>query len=167
MDAPVTVTGVNAAEALADLMEISSQIEAAVLADSVGAVAASTLPDEERSREVARLAQQLLATADDVRTGLGDEQALSQIEVALATGSIFVVREGGRVIAATTRAEPTTGLVFYDLRSCLRNVAEAQAGAAEEEQAPAKPGRRRRTRRTASNDAVTSQEPGEEGPDAA
>ena len=167
MDAPVTVTGVNAAEALADLMEISSQIEAAVLADSTGGVAASTLPDEERSREVARLAQQLLATADDVRTGLGDEQALSQIEVALATGSIFVVREGGRVIAATTRAEPTTGLVFYDLRSCLRNVAEAEAGAAVEEQAPAKPARRPRTKRAAASDAVSTREPGDEGPDAA
>jgi hypothetical protein len=33
------------------------------------------------------------------------------------------VRSEGRVILATTRPDPTVGLVLYDLRSCLRNAA--------------------------------------------
>jgi len=31
------------------------------------------------------------------------------------------VRDGDRRIAATTVANPTVGLVFYDLKSCLRD----------------------------------------------
>jgi hypothetical protein len=31
------------------------------------------------------------------------------------------------VITATTRAEPTVGLVFYDLKSCLRGLGEEEA----------------------------------------
>jgi hypothetical protein len=31
------------------------------------------------------------------------------------------------VIAATTREEPTVGLVFYDLKGCLRGLGEEQA----------------------------------------
>ena len=53
----------DAAQALADLTEISSQIEAAVLADAEGAVLASTFPDESRSRQLANAAQALLAAA--------------------------------------------------------------------------------------------------------
>jgi hypothetical protein len=33
-----------------------------------------------------------------------------------------VVRDGDRLIAATTQPEPTVGLVFYDLKSCLRDL---------------------------------------------
>ncbi len=36
---------------------------------------------------------------------------------------MFVVRDGERTIAATTGPQPTVGLVFYDLKSCLRSVA--------------------------------------------
>jgi hypothetical protein len=42
---------------------------------------------------------------------------------------VFVVRRdggtGARVIAATTRPDPTVGLVFYDLKSALRDSAES------------------------------------------
>ena len=34
---------------------------------------------------------------------------------------MFVVSDGERRIAATTGPAPTVGLVFYDLKSCLRN----------------------------------------------
>jgi hypothetical protein len=37
---------------------------------------------------------------------------------------VFVVRDGSRRIAATTGPSPTVGLVFYDLKSCLRGVAD-------------------------------------------
>ena len=37
-------------------------------------------------------------------------------------GSVFAVRREGRLIAATTRPDPTVGLVFYDLKHCLRSI---------------------------------------------
>jgi hypothetical protein len=52
---------------------------------------------------------------------------------------VFVVGGGGRRIVATTEPEPTVGLVFYDLKSCLR-------GAGDPEQ-PKRPSRRRKEER--------------------
>jgi predicted regulator of Ras-like GTPase activity (Roadblock/LC7/MglB family) len=117
----------DAAQALADLTEISSQIQAAVLAEGEGKVLASTLSDGERAAEMARAAQGLLAAADAVPGGAQGEP-LVQLEVATLEGSVFLVRDGDRVIAATTVPEPTVGLVFYDLKSCLRSVAAGGNG---------------------------------------
>ncbi|HEY7206610.1 MAG TPA: hypothetical protein VH416_00100 [Gaiellaceae bacterium] len=109
----------DAAQALADLTEISSQIEAAVLFDEAGAIAASTLPDDERSQSLARAGADLIAAAAGLPSGEG---ALTQLEAATLEGSVFVVREGTRRILATTGPNPTVGLVFYDLKSCLRGL---------------------------------------------
>jgi hypothetical protein len=119
------------AQALADLTEISSQIQAAVLFDESGAVQGSTLGQEEAAAGLAAAAAQLLAAVDDLAR---DPAAVTQLEAATGDGSVFVVRDGARRIAATTAPAPTVGLVFYDLKSCLR-------GAAEE------PGKPKRTRR--------------------
>lgn len=108
----------DATQALADLVEISSQIEAVVLLGADGTVEATTLADEARAAELARVAQEIVAGA----AALDDREA-TQIEVSLLEGSVFVVRSEGRVILATTRPDPTVGLVLYDLRSCLRNAA--------------------------------------------
>jgi predicted regulator of Ras-like GTPase activity (Roadblock/LC7/MglB family) len=110
----------DAAQALSDLTEISSQIEAAVVLDSDGSALASTL-DESRSAALARTAQELLAAVGRASGNGGKE--LAQLEIATTGGSVFVVRDGRRTIAATTGPEPTVGLVFYDLKSCLRSVA--------------------------------------------
>jgi predicted regulator of Ras-like GTPase activity (Roadblock/LC7/MglB family) len=112
----------DAVQALADLTEISSQIQTAALIDANGELAASTLAEDARAREFVRAARELLAAAESVRS-LGGE-SLTQLEVATGEGSIFVVRDGDRTIAATTSPEPTVGLVFYDLKSCLRSATE-------------------------------------------
>jgi predicted regulator of Ras-like GTPase activity (Roadblock/LC7/MglB family) len=117
---------VTAEQALAELTEISSQVEAAALFDTKGAVAASTLTDPE---PFVRAVQDLLAAAGESRRG-----SLSQLEAATSAGSVFVVRDGDSYIAATTAPEPTVALVFYDLKTALR------AAAAE----AAKPRRRRK-----------------------
>ena len=109
----------DAQQALSDLTEISSQIRAAVVFDDKGKVAGSTLGDEARGEELARVAADLLAAAEEVKRG---ESPLAQLEVATGEGSVFVAREGTTHIAATTSANPTVGLVFYDLKSTLRNV---------------------------------------------
>jgi predicted regulator of Ras-like GTPase activity (Roadblock/LC7/MglB family) len=108
----------DAAQALADLTEISSQIEAAVLFDEAGSVHGSTLADDDAARAFAGSAADLLARAAGFRS---EDRAVTQLEASTAEGSVFVVRDGARRIAATTGPEPTVGLVFYDLKSCLRN----------------------------------------------
>ena len=107
------------AQALADLTEISSQIEAAVVLATHGALVGSTLGGEGRAEGFARAVRELLAAAEAVGPG-----ELVQLEAATREGSVFIVRDSGRAIAATTRPEPTVGLVFYDLKSCLRSVAD-------------------------------------------
>jgi predicted regulator of Ras-like GTPase activity (Roadblock/LC7/MglB family) len=115
----------DTASALADLSEISSQIEAAVVFDAEGTVLGSTGSDDARSRRLARTALDLVAAGGQVGTGEG--RTLTQIEGSLREGSVFVVTGGERAIAATTTPEPTSGLVFYDLRTCLRSLEPAEA----------------------------------------
>jgi predicted regulator of Ras-like GTPase activity (Roadblock/LC7/MglB family) len=113
---------VDAAQALAELTEISPQIEVAVIFDEQGGVEGSTLQDDERSRELARLGAQLLNEAARVRSAEAGD--VSQLQAQLTAGSVFLLRDGERRIVATTGQEPTVGLVFYDLRSCLRSLRE-------------------------------------------
>jgi predicted regulator of Ras-like GTPase activity (Roadblock/LC7/MglB family) len=124
-----TVAGAD--QALADLTEISSQVEAAALFDAKGEIEAATLP---RADEFVRAVQDLLAAAAEARSG-----TVTQLEAATSDGSVFVVRDGDSYIAATTRPEPTVALVFYDLKTALR-----AARSSGEEQ---KPARRRRTKK--------------------
>ena len=112
---------VDAAQALTDLTEISSQIEAAVVLDADGVTLASTL-DEPKAPEFAQIVKELLAAVRRVSPGEDDE--LAQAEIATGDGSVFLVRDEQRTIAATTGPEPTVGLVFYDLKSCLRSFEE-------------------------------------------
>jgi predicted regulator of Ras-like GTPase activity (Roadblock/LC7/MglB family) len=112
----------DAAAALERLREISSQVRAAVIFERSGKVVGSTLADDQRAKDVAEEAEALLTEAEQ-RRDAGDEAAeFAQLEVALQGGSVFVVRDGDRLIAATTQPEPTVGLVFYDLKSCLRDL---------------------------------------------
>lgn len=108
----------DAPQALADLVEISAQIESAVLAQADGTVLASTLADEARAGAVAAEA---LALLEGARGPAGDP---TQVEAALPDGSLFVVRDAERLVAATTGRDPTVGLVFYDLKTCLRLAGE-------------------------------------------
>ena len=118
------------ATAIRELKDLSTQIEAVVLAGSDGLPIASTLADDSAAR-VARLATDLVSRADGVRSDLGRE-ALAQLQAATPDGSVFVVLDSGRVAVATTGPDPTVGLVFYDLKTLLRQVAN---GAKQEERA--------------------------------
>ena len=116
---------VDAAAALAELTDISPQIRRVVVVGEDGQVVGSNAPDATVAGRLAERGLRLAAQADDVR---GDR--VSQLEAATGEGSVFVVRDAGRTIIATTRAEPTVGLVFYDLKTALRSIdggAEADA----------------------------------------
>jgi predicted regulator of Ras-like GTPase activity (Roadblock/LC7/MglB family) len=128
---------VDAAKALADLVEISSQIESAVLAGPDGAVLGSTLADAARAEAMAREARELLAAA------AGPAGTPSQVEVSFNEGCVFVVTDGERLVVAVTGRDPTAGLVFYDLKTCLRLSGEHEQEAA----AKAAAGSRRRKKK--------------------
>jgi len=89
-----------------------------------GSVAGSNASDEDAAR-LAAGALRLVETADEVRSA-HDLGPLSQLEAATTDGSVFVVRDGDRMIVATTTPEPTVGLVFYDLKTCVRAVDAAK-----------------------------------------
>jgi hypothetical protein len=108
----------DAKQALAELRELSSQVERAVVLDASGSVLAST---DDAGDALTRAALDLLTAAGELHPS-ADE--VTRAEVELGEGGLFVLREGGRTIAATTGPNPTSGLVAYDLRTCLQRIDE-------------------------------------------
>jgi predicted regulator of Ras-like GTPase activity (Roadblock/LC7/MglB family) len=113
-----------------------------VLFDADGKVVAATIP-EERAAQVATSAKALLEQAGQI--GEGD---LTQVEASTAAGSLFVVKDGSTMIAASTSAEPTAGLVFYDLKIALREAAKPAAKPKTKPRAAAKPKPKPKPKRT-------------------
>jgi hypothetical protein len=114
--------GVDAEGALAHLVDVSSDVESAVLLGADGNAAASTL-GAERTTTFAAAVQRVVAAAEAVKPG--DAAALLRVEARLRHGSLFVVRDGERLAAATTGASPSAALVFHDLGTCLRSIGES------------------------------------------
>jgi predicted regulator of Ras-like GTPase activity (Roadblock/LC7/MglB family) len=120
-----------AASALAELLEVSPQVDAAVILERDGGTLVAGAP-----ASGARAADQLGATcvrivdaAEQARRELGREP-VSQVEVATPDGHVFVVADATWIVAAVTDADPTVGLVFYDLKTALRAVRESRVAAA-------------------------------------
>jgi predicted regulator of Ras-like GTPase activity (Roadblock/LC7/MglB family) len=109
----------DAAQALSELTALSAQITSAIVVDADGSPLASTL-DDAAAAELAPTVQELVAAAGRV----GDGGQLVQLQLSSPDGGVFLVRDGDRAIAATTRPEPAAGLVFYDLKTCLRSIAD-------------------------------------------
>jgi predicted regulator of Ras-like GTPase activity (Roadblock/LC7/MglB family) len=109
----------EAAQALSELTALSAQITSAIVIDADGLPLASTV-DDAAAAELAPTVQELLAAAGRI----GDGRQLAQLQLSTPDGGVFVVRDGDRAIAATTRPEPAAGLVFYDLKACLRSIAD-------------------------------------------
>jgi predicted regulator of Ras-like GTPase activity (Roadblock/LC7/MglB family) len=129
---------VDAVQALADLTEISSQVvDVAIIAED-GTVLATTIDDADLAERFVRGIARLVEQAEEVREARGLPD-LAQLEAATLDGSVFVVRRAGRIIAATTRPDPTVGLVFYDLKHCLRSIEDESR-----EEKPARPSRSRK-----------------------
>ena len=106
--------------ALAELKELSTQIDVVLVSSRSGELEASTAPGQ-AAVKLARLAADIVAQAEQVRTDMGRE-ALSQLQAATPDGSLFAVLDGDRMAVATTGPDPTVGLVFYDLKTLLRQI---------------------------------------------
>ena len=110
----------EAAQALKELMELSSQITAAIVLDVDGSVLAGAPDDPAASSALAATTLELVAAAAD----LGHEgRDVTRVEVELDDGALFVVRDAGRTVGAVTGPKPTSGLVVYDLRTCAQAIA--------------------------------------------
>jgi predicted regulator of Ras-like GTPase activity (Roadblock/LC7/MglB family) len=118
----------DAAAAIDELRSLSTQIEVIMVANRDGAVTASTV-DPARAERLGALARDLVAGADSVRGDLGRD-ALAQLQAATPEGSVFVVLDGARMAVATTGSDPTVGLVFYDLKTLLRQLGDGDDAAA-------------------------------------
>jgi predicted regulator of Ras-like GTPase activity (Roadblock/LC7/MglB family) len=113
----------DATQALRELMELSSQITAAVVLDAEGTVLASAPDDSAAPTMLAATTTELVSTAADLGA---DGRDVTRVEVELEDGAVFIVREGGRTIAAITGPKPTSGLVVYDLRTCVHAIETAE-----------------------------------------
>lgn len=106
----------DAARALADLVEISPQIEAAVVSDGDGKTVGSIGVTEQRADGVAHAGRTLLERAAELRSG---GERVTQIHASLGAGDVFTVAGAGGTIVAVTSRPQAPGLVFYDLKRCL------------------------------------------------
>lgn len=122
----------DAAQALKELMDLSSQITAAIALDGEGSVLAVSTEDPAAAEALTTSTLELVAAAEN-RGADGGE--VTRVEVELDEGAFFVVREGGLIVGATTGPKPTSGLVVYDLRTCAQTIAAAP----KKKRAPRKP----------------------------
>lgn len=122
----------DAEAALADLTGIAAWIESAAIVGADGAPLAVTGP---RGDALARATAGLLETAARVRPA----RTVAELEVALPGGSVHIVRAETATIVAATLPGAVSALVLYDLKAALRSLA------------PAKPKRRRTTKKKAAD----------------
>ena len=122
----------EAAAALAELKDLSTQIEVVVLAYRSGELKASTASGP-AAEKLGKLGAEIVEHAEQVRRDLGRD-GVSQLQVATPDGSLFVVLDANLMALATTAPDPTAGLVFYDLKTLLRQIDEPAPAAADEDQ---------------------------------
>ena len=104
----------DAAETLAQLSELSSEIERAAIVDAKGVVIAATVAAD--GEKLARAAAELFDAAPPSAAGV------AYVEIDLPLGSVFAVRNHGQVAVATTGPEPAAALVLHDLRALLQRI---------------------------------------------
>ncbi|HEX5929246.1 MAG TPA: hypothetical protein VFY48_07625 [Solirubrobacterales bacterium] len=120
-DAAATeVSAGDAAEAaLAFLSEMSPDLRGAAILDSEGSVLAAA-GDRGRWQEDAAA---LFAVAD--RAG---EEPAEQVHVATEQGEVFALRHAGFAAVAVTERFALASLMFFDMRSTLRELAGSVGG---------------------------------------
>ena len=112
----------DADAALSALLELSTQVVEAVVSTTDGTVEAARTAGADRTAALAAAGPRLLSEAASLRAG-GD--GVERVHVDCERGSLAVASDGGRTIVVTTVAEPTAGLLAYDLRTTLARLAEA------------------------------------------
>ena len=115
-----------AGSALDELLDVSPQVDAAVILRRDGGTLVASAPatSDRMADRLAATCVRIVDAAETARRELGREPVV-QVEVSAADGHVFVVSDPQWIVAAVTDADPTVGLVFYDLKTALRAVREA------------------------------------------
>ena len=106
--------------ALAYLGELSTDIRAAAVLDSGGAMAAHSGFDEGDSAGVKDLIGDVF---DHAARAAGGDAAPGQVEVALPEGVLFAVRDRGYTLAVVAGRFALSSLMFFDMRMVIRDLA--------------------------------------------
>ena len=126
----------RAEDAFKEMLEISTDLDKAVLY-SGDAVIVSNFPESLQATMVAK-ARELAALGAQHGSDMG-AAPLTQLMVETDGGMVFLVREadaGGLALLATGVRDSRIGLVFYDMKTCMRD-SRGPATADEEEVEPA------------------------------
>jgi len=102
-----------AAQALAYLNEMSTDLRGAAILSSEGSVLAAD-GDADRWREDC-------ATLLEVADRAGGEP-VEQVHIAGEQGEVFALRHGGLAVVAVTERFALASLMFFDMRSVLRDL---------------------------------------------
>ncbi len=118
----------QAEKAFKEMLDISTDLDKAVLFRGEQ-VEASNFPETLRGAMVAK-AQELAKLGDQHATDMGSSP-LTQLMVETGAGMVFLVREagaGGMGVLATGKKDSRIGLVFYDMKTCIRDAQEEETG---------------------------------------
>jgi hypothetical protein len=115
------ITGESASTALAYLYEMSPDLRGGAILDGSGGVLAAS-GHSDRWREDASA---LLGVADRA-----DAEPVEQVHVATEQGEVFALRHAGLAAVAVTDRFALASLLFFDMRSVLRDLAAGGDGRA-------------------------------------
>jgi predicted regulator of Ras-like GTPase activity (Roadblock/LC7/MglB family) len=119
----VAGSALTPALALDYLDELSTDIEAVVVLDRDGRIAAATGDDEDRKERMREIFAALLDRAADAVPGAG----VDQLEVTTAEGSVFAVRGSDWTVGVVAGRKPLSSLMFYDLRNVVSDLGQGDA----------------------------------------
>ena len=111
--------------AFAEMLDISTDIDKAVVLGPEGVVAANM--NEPAMAATVTQAQELVSLGQASAEKMGS-QPLTQLVVETPAGLVFLVRElaaDGMTAVATGKRGSRVGLALYDLKTCLRYAREA------------------------------------------
>jgi predicted regulator of Ras-like GTPase activity (Roadblock/LC7/MglB family) len=117
------------AAAFEEMMDISTDIDKALLFDASG-ILASNMPQEAQAPALAQ-AWELIKLGETRAAEMGS-QPFTQLVVETPGGFVFLAREsgaGGMGLLATGKKGSRVGLVLYDLKTCIRDAREAATAA--------------------------------------
>lgn len=115
---PVADSALTPALALDYLGELSTDIEATMVIDRDGRIAAATGDDDDQKERMRELFVALLDRAAETLPGAG----VDQLEVTTAEGSVFAVRGSDWTVGVVAGRKPLASLMFYDLRNVVSDL---------------------------------------------
>lgn len=117
----------TAKEAIQELLEMSASIRHAVLVRGENEILASTFANGQSEASMVSMARRMLEEARMSAKEM-ERSPLTQLFVEARSGCVFIVTgEKDTWLAASTGADPTVGLVLYDVNTALRTALEGEA----------------------------------------